>query len=248
MNNSTSQQKIWLERCLAKYYHDRPDWIDGTTRLHNLIREFATSRPMILEIGAGPANQTTRFLASLGEVTGVDIDSDVKSNEYCKKTIVYDGMHIPCGKNSYDLVIMNYVCEHIKQPMELCREIHRVLRPEGFYIFRTPNLWHYISLAAWLTPQFFHNLVANRLRNIPAESHAPYPTLHRMNTKRICRKILSQAGFSIKVIKIIEAEPSYGMASRMLFYPMMIWERVLNSSSVFEILRSNILCVAAADK
>ena len=247
-HSSMLQPTTWQEKVLSKYYRNRPDWVDGTTQFHQLIRELVKPGSNILEIGAGPTNKTTSFLATLGNVTGLDIDPDVTGNEHCKETAVYDGIHIPRETNSFDVVVSNYVSEHVEHPVELCREIHRVLRPGGFYIFRTPNLWHYVSIIAKLTPCWIHNLTANRLRAIPQGSHNPYPIFHRMNTRRTCRKILTQAGFNIVLIKVIEPEPSYGMASRFLFYPFMIWERLLNSSALFENIRANILCVASARK
>jgi hypothetical protein len=40
---------------------------------------------------------------------------------------------------------------------------------------------------------------------------------------------------------MIEAEPSYGAAHPLLFYPMMAYERVVNSSDLFSVFRVNIL-------
>lgn len=247
-HSSMLQPGTWQEKVLSKYYRNRRSWADGTSQFHQLIGELVKLGANILEIGAGPTNKTTSFLATLGNVTGLDVDPDVTSNEHCKETAVYDGIHIPCETNSFDTVVSNYVSEHVEHPVELCREIHRVLRPGGFYIFRTPNLWHYVSIMAKLTPHWIHSLTANRLRTIPQGSHDPYPTFYRMNTSRRCRKILTQAGFNVELIRIIEPEPSYGMASRFLFYPFMIWERLLNSSALFENLRANILGVASAQK
>ena len=246
--SNTRPDSTWQRRALDKYYYDRPGWTDGTTQFHDLIKSNIEANAIILELGAGPTNKTTKLLASLGDVTGVDIDPAVKSNHHCKEAIVYDGVYIPCDNHSFDLAVSNYVFEHVEYPLQLCQEIHRVLRPKGHFIFRTPNLWHYISFVAKLTPHWFHDLVANRLRNMDAESHKPYPTFHRMNTRKSCFKYLTKAGFNIVLLKNIETEPSYAMASRFLFYPLMIWERVLNSSLVFENLRSNILCVACANK
>jgi len=46
----------------------------------------------------------------------------------------------------------------------------------------------------------------------------------------------------------IEKEPGYGMFSRLAFYPMMAWERIVNSTAFLEFLRANILCVAFAKR
>jgi len=238
------QEGTWQRNVLDKYYFSRTEWLNGRAIFNRLIIRNVESCGSILEIGAGPTNKTTSLLASLGNVTGLDIDPAVKTNVHCQQTKVYDGIHIPYEDGSFDLAISDYVCEHIQSPLQVMREINRVLRPAGLYIFRTPNLWHYVSLVAKFTPYWFHHWIANRARNLPTESHEPYPTYYRMNTRRTCRRILKATGFDIKVYETIETEPSYAMASRLFFYPLMVWERLLNSSSWFEGLRVNILCVA----
>jgi len=238
----------WQQRVLYKYYYGRADWKDGTTQFHDMFSQAVGSSVEFLEIGAGPTNKTTGLLASLGSVTGLDVDPVVMTNEYCHEAVVYDGIHMPFDEGKFDIAVADFVLEHVEHPAELAREIYRVLRPEGRFIFRTPNLWHYVSLAAKLSPHRFHNLVSNRMRTLQNGAHEPYPTYHRMNTKRACIRILSDAGFSIEEVAMIEPEPSYGLASPFLFYPLMAWERLLNSSSLFEILRVNILCVARANK
>lgn len=245
---NTTPGTTWRERALWKYYYGRPQWKDGTTQFWQYIQQSICHGSSILEVGAGPTNKTTEFLSRLGRVTGLDIDPAVRTNEHCSNAVVYDGTHIPFDTDSCDFVVSDFVCEHLKDPPALTREIHRVLRPLGRFVFRTPNLWHYVSLVAKLTPQWFHCCVANRARALSDNSHRPYQTYHRMNTRRACLKILTNAGFKIESMKLIEPEPSYGLVSPLAFYPLMAWERILNSTSALEVLRANILCVARADK
>ena len=40
---------------------------------------------------------------------------------------------------------------------------------------------------------------------------------------------------------MIEKEPSYGMASRWLFYPFLAYERIVNASRILEPFRVNVL-------
>ena len=212
-----------------------------------MVGRFLGRGKSILEVGAGPPNDTTAFLANLGDVTGIDVDTAVFNNHYCKKTIVYDGVRIPCYSAQYDAVIAHFVCEHIEHPLELTREIRRILKPGGIYLLKTPNIWHYAVLISKLSPSWFHFLAANRLRHLAADHHEPYKTFYRMNTAKACRRVLSESGFSIVTLKHIEKEPSYGMASRLMFYPLLMWERLINSTCALEFLRSNILCAARAD-
>lgn len=234
----------WQQRVLQKYYYGRSNWQDGTTQFWALIKRYATPSSKIIEIGAGSTNETTRFLSTIGQVTGLDVASSVERNQHVSTAVIFDGTHIPLNTGSFDLAVSNYVNEHVQNPLGLAREICRVLRPGRYYVFRTPNLWHYVSLVAKVTPHGFHKIIANCLRHLPSNADDPYRTYHRMNTKGRCSRILIDAGFTIELIRVIEAEPSYGMVSRLLFYPLMAWERILNSSSFFENLRVNILCVA----
>jgi len=242
-----SSGNTWGEKAWTKYYINRPGWIDVMDQFRELVKKFSKPNVRILEIGAGPTNDTSAFLASIGNVTGLDIDPEVKNNKYCKNSIVYDGVHIPCDSHSFHLVVASFALEHVEYPRELCQEIHRVLRRGGQFIFLTTNLWHYYSLAAKLMPHWFHMYLYKRLLKIPI-SYEPYPTFHRMNTKGSCQRILKSSGFEIRVMKVVEMGPFYATGSRLMFYPLMIWQRILDLSSLFENLRSNILCVASAIK
>jgi len=119
-----------------------------------------------------------------------------------------------------------------------------VLSDGGILIFRTPNAYHYVSAIARITPYWFHRLFANRLRGIPADQSVPHPTFYRFNTARRIRRMLPAAGFSLIRLDFIESNPSYGMASRLLFLTFMGYERVANMLPRLAWLRSNVLCVA----
>jgi ubiquinone/menaquinone biosynthesis C-methylase UbiE len=241
---SISSRESWQKRALYRYYQSRPGWVDGTQRFWNLLSAHIAQGSAILEVGAGPSNQTTRFMSELGEVTGIDLDPAVEANDFCTHARVFDGCRIPADDASFDASVSNYVLEHVEDPVALLGECHRVLRPGGIVAFRTPNLWHYVSLIARITPHAFHERVALKAQNASEDAHDPYPTFHRMNTRATCRKMLESAGFECLVLDCLEGEPAYGLFSRLAFYPMMAWERILNSTDRLEDLRANIHCIA----
>jgi hypothetical protein len=47
----------------------------------------------------------------------------------------------------------------------------------------------------------------------------------------------------IDTLRLIEKEPSYGMASPLFFYPMMAYERTVNATERLAGLRANFLVV-----
>lgn len=241
----TEKRGHWRGRYLDRFYHSRPNWVDGTTEYHALLRSVVGGE--ILEIGPGPDNSTTRLLASLGTVHGVDPDPAVETNPHlASATVITDG-RLPFSDASVDVCVSNYVVEHVSSPRQHLEEVQRVLRPGGRYVFRTPNRWHYVYLVASITPYSFHRLVANRLRALPPDAHEPYPTVYGMNTASVVRNLAAGAGLTVDLIRLVEKEPSYGLAARTLFMPMMAYERVVNSSPAFAGLRSTLLVVLRRD-
>ncbi len=232
----------WQEKYLDKYYRSKPGWQDGTGEFFEFIRSNISDQAEVLELGCGPSNDISQFLAAnFGSLDGLDIDADCRHNDALRNAYVYDGGPWPVEDASYDAVVANYVLEHVEKPDDLLAELWRALRPGGVFLFRVPNKYHYVSLISRLTPQWFHELFANRLRNLPAESHDPYPTFYRMNSAGMLQKLFAGHGFERIEMRSIEKEPSYGMSSRFLFFTFMLYERLVNSTAGLAGLRSNII-------
>jgi SAM-dependent methyltransferase len=233
-----SWQEIYLER-----FYGSPSHVDGTTEFHAMCAAHIPSEAAILEVGAGRSNQTSRYLACLGRLSGLDVDPAVRSNEYLAEARVLETERYPFEDASFDACVTNYVLEHVAHPRSHLSEIRRILKPRGVYLFRTPNRYHYVSVVSRLTPHGFHTRVANRLRNLGDQAPNPYPTYYRLNSRRAITRAAAQAGLAVRELRMVEKEPSYGMASKLLFVTFMIYERVVNSSALFAALRANVFGV-----
>jgi SAM-dependent methyltransferase len=232
----------WQERYFDFFYRKRKNWISGTRQFHELIQKHLSKDKHVLELGPGPKNNTSAFLSgSFASLHGLDVCEEARDNPYLHKIFIYDGSNWPIADDSYDSVVADFVLEHLEKPRNTIAEAFRVLRPGGLFFFRTPNLWHYVSMVSWLSPNSFHNLVANRLRQMPADAHDPWPTYYRSNGRRIIRNLMRDGGFNEVELVMIEKEPSYGMYSRILFLLFMVYERVVNSSDVLSMFRANLL-------
>src|SRR5271156_3182116 len=224
-----------------RYYYSRAAYVGGTTPFHQICQAHVANGGRILEIGAGPANPTTAFLSSLGIVTGADISLEVLDNPNVTEAHVYDGVKLPFPDDSFELCVSNYVLEHVTDPLSHFQEVSRVLKPGASYCFRTPNRWHYVTVAASLMPHSIHLRLANRLRALDDDAHDPWPTVYRANTRRRLVRLARKSGLWPEELRMIEAEPSYGAAHPLLFYPMMAYERLVNSTELLSSFRVNIL-------
>jgi SAM-dependent methyltransferase len=235
-------QDVWVNR----FYRSKPGWRDGTEEFHEICGAAIPPNARILEVGAGPTNPTSSFLASLGELHGVDIDGEVTGNVHLVSTGVIEHDRYPFADAHFDVVVSNYVVEHVADPAAHLAEIRRVLKPGGRYVFRTPNLFHYVALISRALSHRAHKLLANRMRDLPTDSHDPYPTVYAMNTPERVDYFGRMNGFVVERMEMVEKEPSYGKYARPMFVAFMAYERLVNATNVLAPLRANMFVVLRA--
>lgn len=233
----------WQQRFQSRFYNPETGWVDGTTEFHSLVRSVCGAGEKILEIGSGPSNQTSAFLAALGELHGIDPDPDILTNEALVTATVLEGDKYPFPDDEFSLCVSNYVVEHVRDGATHLREVARVLRPGGRYAFRTVNRLHYLALISSATPHWFHKLVANRARGLAPNSHDPYPTVYALNTASAIREAARAAELEVETLLLVEKEPTYGQFSRIAFFLMMAYERMVNSLGFLAPLRVNLFVV-----
>lgn len=234
-------------RLEQKYYFDKPEWVDGTSEYHELLSDYTPSaEAVVLEIGSGPENRSSTHVASrVKYLDGLDIDERVLDNSVLRKAFVYEGKEFPkeIADDSYDLVVADYVMEHVEHPRLMLAEIHRVMRPGGHFVFRTPNIYHYVSLIARFTPHSFHLAWAHKARQRDGYAVDPYPTFFRFNSRRNIRNIAERAGLREVEMRMVEKQPSYLKFNSLAFRCGVLYERTVNSTRVLSPLRANIFAV-----
>lgn len=96
----------------------------------------------ILDIGCGDGNVTQIYLEK-GEVYGIDISPFALKAAAKKgiKTSLQDLNNLPLKfpENSFDYVIATDVAEHLIDPVNLLKEVKRVLKKNGMFILTVPN-------------------------------------------------------------------------------------------------------------
>ncbi len=143
---SFSQKLLWP---LAYLSLSGRVWLDS-----KVMYLRAPYKGRLLEIGAGSGEQLKELIEFGWDGEGVD--SDVVAVEKAVK----NGLRVQCGTveaqrypdNSFDVIIMNHVIEHVHDPLSLLRECYRILRPGGKLAIVTPNilsLGHRMFKASW---------------------------------------------------------------------------------------------------
>ncbi len=128
-----------LQQISGWFIHLHPGWLEY---INGNVMYLSNSRKgRILDVGCG-AGETLAELHQLGWKTeGVEPDAEAAAVARGKGLRVWTGELMDRGfpQNSFDVVTLSHVIEHVHDPIELLAECARVLKPGGLLVVATPN-------------------------------------------------------------------------------------------------------------
>lgn len=202
--------------------------VDGTIEFYTRIQSLLRPRMRILEFGAGRGSayegdrvdyrRSLRLLSGDGrQVVGVDIDPVVLKNPFLDQAFVIEPSRaLPFPDASFDMIVSDYVFEHVENAAHVSSELGRVLVPGGWLCARTPNRWSLIGLAVQLTPNRLHYRVLSRFQPDRAAQDV-FPTAYRLNSLAAIRNHFPAPAWR-NATYTWDAEPGYAGNSHLLWF------------------------------
>jgi ubiquinone/menaquinone biosynthesis C-methylase UbiE len=204
-----------------------------------------------LDIGCGRAlsgdaalNEELTRRARL--VVGCDADPHLERHATVRDLALCDAGALPFEENTFDLVTMSMVAEHLRDPDRVFAEVARVTRAGGVFIVFTPNKWNYAMLVARATPYAFHLLYKrlsyflNRGEWRSFEDDV-FPTYYRANTVGRLRRLMAAAGFDDVEVERLALAHSFGFV-RPLYILSLLFERAIDRRPL-DVLKADLLAV-----
>lgn len=128
---------------------------DGTVHFYSRVNALLGRESVILDVGCGRGAheddhcEYRRNLQNMRganrTVIGIDVDPAGEENLSLDSFRLIENVnHWPIEDASVDLVLADYVLEHVGNPEQFFRETCRVLKPGGCFCARTPNAFCYV--------------------------------------------------------------------------------------------------------
>lgn len=207
--------------------------VDGTVAFYMRVNGLLEEDSVVLDLGCGrgagaedavPWRRDLRNLRGLSRhVIGADVDPAAAANPTIDEFRPIEGDMLPLEDATIDVVVADWVLEHVQDVDGFFAEIVRVLRPGGHVCIRTPNVWSYMGIASRLIPNRMHARVLGRMQPDRREEDI-FPTVYRCNSVGELEKAFRRHGLDGVVIAH-ESEPAYLSVSRRLYALAVLYQR-----------------------
>ncbi len=196
------------ERIYPEIHFGKFTFNDGGVPYYARVQSLLNTSSVVLDYGCGRGihlSSSTAFYKSLctfkgkvRQVIGVDPTGAGVDNLDIDEFRQMTDYLIPVEDGTIDLCHADWVIEHVTDIDLLMTEINRVLKPGGYFCFRTPNRFHYSSLGAAMIPFELHYKLRGLLGDVH-EAQDVFPTTYPCNTKWSAERILKRYCFTSAV-------------------------------------------------
>ena len=208
-------------------------------KYENKIASVLCESDTLLDAGCGrTAPVLSKFIGKAKTLVGVDLEDNTEELvgiRYIKGDI----SHIDVPSNSVDIVISRAVLEHVPTPAYIFKEINRILKPSGSFIFLVPNLYDYVSILSILIPNKFHKYIVSKAEG--REMEDVFPTYYKANSYSSINKLSRNSGFEIIDFQWLGQYPSSLMFNPFLFLIGTVYEKIISRFDWLRFLRGWLL-------
>jgi malonyl-CoA O-methyltransferase len=146
LNSDSLYQRRAFDRAAARYEERDFFHREIRGRMYERLQLFRIEPKVVLDLGAGTGSGSAELSTNYPEAKVVGLDSSfamanlaATTNSTCVDfaSVCADAIQLPFADNSIDVICSNLTLQYCSDLDRVVAEIHRVLRPEGLFLFTT---------------------------------------------------------------------------------------------------------------
>lgn len=230
----TLQEK--RQQTAREFFKSRnPGWDDTLVIFSRLFGEVAKANTNLLDLGCGRANVVIDdHRAKIARAVGIDANMEaVAGNDQLDEIVVGNVNELPFADASFDVVISQWMLEHLEYPEKAFAEVCRVLKPGGYFLFVTPYAYSSIILAKRFVGSALTKRILKRLYG--REEADCFQTYYRANTEKDLVDKLAKAGFKNGTI-VKNPDSSYWAFNRAVYKVALLVEKLFPKQATMHLV------------
>jgi SAM-dependent methyltransferase len=211
-----------------RYRALRPGWRSSGDQLEAMVRSHVSRDSAVLDLGCGRGGVVELLWRDVRLAAGLDPDAPSLSEHRASGMPILRGVgeHLPFVDKSFDLIVSLWVLEHLRDPAGVLREVHRVLKPGGHFVFVTPNMRNPLMIANRIgkaLPSLQRRLVPKVYGRGEADT---FPVQYRANTVGAIRAHAEASGLKVYDLRVVP-DPTYLALNSLMFRASVLAERLM---------------------
>jgi SAM-dependent methyltransferase len=211
-----------------RYRAIKPGWRSSGDQLEAVVRSHASRDSSVLDLGCGRGGVVELLWRDVKLAAGLDPDALSLAEHRAEGMPILRGVgeHLPFVDGAFDLIVSLWVLEHLSDPAAVMREVHRVLKPGGHFVFVTPNMRNPLMLANRIgkaLPSLQRRLVP---RVYGREEADTFRVQYRANTVGAIRTHAQTSGLQVYDLRVVP-DPTYLAMNSFMFRASVMSERLM---------------------
>lgn len=230
-----TRQELRQQHYRERFKRFCPTWDDTMIVFHRLFGSVIKQGSRVLDLGCGRGNVVIEdYRSDIAEAVGIDASREaVEGNTRLDRIVIGNVERLPFEDQSFDLVISQWVFEHLEHPEVVFAECFRVLKPGGCIMFVTPYKYSSVLIAKRLLGSSFTKKILKHVYG--RDEQDVFETMYRANTRSDLRRLFQRAGFKEESLTE-NVDPSYWGLNEMCFWISAMLSKLFPRISVMHIV------------
>jgi SAM-dependent methyltransferase len=197
-----------------RYREENPGWRPATEVYSELAQRAANPSSRLLDLGCGRGGLVEQLQHPRSRSVGLDpgilslAEHRLAADQDPLPRVAALTERLPFRGSSFDVVFASWVLEHLSAPVDCFQQIGQVLKPDGVFLFITPNLRHPLVRA---------NRLFGRLARIQGalvetfygrDRGDTFPAYYRANTPGELERLAGAGGMRLTHLEMV-IDPTY---------------------------------------
>lgn len=221
VRNGKPETTGWRPRTRHRFHYFTPD-----EYYEAIVAKLIDSDCRWLDVGCGrdifPGNRPlARLLADRCQLlVGVDPDRTLEENPFVHER-VRSSIEDFQSNQTFDVVTMRMVAEHIPDPDRAMASLARLTKPGGKVVIYTINRWSPVPIITRITPFGLHHPIKRFLWR--TEKKDTFPVTYKMNTRTRLARLFESCGFQECYFVYLDDCRSFSRFRMTLFMELLCW-------------------------